>query len=118
MKYVLALCLVLLVIFTGLSQSAVNPQNYTGQWYSADNQSVYLFQNGLIYCSKYPITLSDTESINGAYSFSKNSIFLFSKGIEDLETETELFFVRNREGSFLCENADGTGKIYFIRYQE
>ena len=117
MKYALALSIVLLMIIIGLHQPVMDPQDYTGQWYSADDQSIYLFQNGLICSSRHAVPLSDTESISGAYSYCKNSILLFAEGIEGLETEKELYLVHNEDGSFLCENKDGTGEIYFIRHQ-
>ena len=117
MKYALALSIVLLMIIIGLHQPVMDPQDYTGQWYSADDQSIYLFQNGLICSSRHAVPLSDTESISGAYSYCKNSILLFAEGIEGLETEKELYLVHNEDGSFLCENKDGTGEIYFIRRQ-
>lgn len=117
MKYALALSIVLLMIIIGLHQPVIDPQDYTGQWYSAEDQSIYLFQNGLICSSRHAVPLSDTKSISGAYSYCKNFILLFAEGIEGLETEKELYLVHNEDGSFLCENKDGTGEIYFIRHQ-
>lgn len=117
MKYALALSMALLMIIIGLNQPVIDPQDYTGQWYSAKNQSVYLFQNGLIYCSKHSIALTDTDSISGAYSYGKKSILLFADGIDGLKTEKEIYLVNNNDGSFLCEHKDGSGEIYFIRYQ-
>lgn len=117
MKYLLPLCLVLLIIALGLNQPLLDPLDYTGQWYSAADQSVYLFENGLIHCQRHTIPVSHSDTISGAYSFSRHSILLFAQGIEGLETEKELYPVHKNEGSFLCENKDGTGEIYFIRYK-
>jgi len=118
MKFAFAFGMVLLVLILVLGQTAINSQDYIGQWYSADDQSIYLFQDGLIYCSKHIVALSEKDSISGAYTYSKNSILLFAKGIEGLETEQEVYLVNNEDGSFLCENKNGKGKIYFIRYQK
>ena len=105
----------ILLIIVGLSQTAWNPESICGAWYSSDDQQAYLFEEGLIFCDKYAL---DKDSLCGAYSYSKNSVYLFAKGIDDLETETEIYYFKNHDGSFLCENKDGSGKIYFIRYNE
>ena len=118
MKHILALCFVLLIIILALNQTIIDPQDFTGQWYSTKDQTVYLFQNGLIHCPKHPIAISRSDTISGAYSFSNNSIFLFAKGIDGLKTEKELYLIHRDEGSFLCENDDGDGEIYFIRYKK
>lgn len=118
MKYLLLLCLLLLVIGMGLNQTLMDPQDYTGQWYCAKDQDVYLFENGLIYCPRHSIPISDTDTISGAYTFGRHSILVFAHGVEGLETEKELYPVHKDEGSFLCENKDGTGAVYFIRYEK
>lgn len=115
MKYALTFIVTLLILIIGLNQTVMAPESYSGQWYSADDQSIYSFHEGLIYCSKYTVALSDTDSISGAYSYCKDSIVLFAQGIDGLETEKEIYLVQNKDGSFLCENPDGTGKTYFIR---
>lgn len=118
MKQATAFSIVLLLlIIVVLSQTAIDPEDFTGQWYSSNDQSVYLFQDGLIYCSKHVIPLSDTDSISGSYTYCRNSIYLFANGIDGLETAKEVYLVQRDDGSFLCENQDGTGEIYFIRYQ-
>lgn len=114
MKYVLPF-MILLLIIVGLCQPVVDLQNYTGVWYSADDQTVYLFQNGLIYCTNHAVPISGMDFVSGAYSYCINSILLFANGVEGLETEKEVFWVQNDNGSFLCENKDGSGEIYFIR---
>ena len=106
------------VLMTGLCRIAVDPSDFTGKWYSATDQSAYLFQEGLIYCSQYSVALSGTETISGAYSFGADSIFLFAEGIPGLEEERELFLVTRGAESCLCENRDGTGTSFFIRYNE
>lgn len=120
MKRLAASCVIIFLCFliAGLSQTAIDSEDFTGQWYSSTDQNVYLFQEGIIYCSKHAVILSDTISISGAYSFSRNSIFMFTKGIAGLETEKELYLVRRGDESFLCENEDGTGAVYFIRYSK
>jgi hypothetical protein len=114
-RWGIAVAVVLLVIFCVLNCTAIDPEDFTGDWYSSREQCIYHFQNGLIYCQKYPIFMSDGESVSGAYVFSGKSIFLFAEGIEGLEAEREVYLVETADESLLCEREDGTGKIYFIR---
>ncbi len=120
MKRVAVICIVLFIIciFTGLSRTALDPEDFSGLWYTAEDQRAYSFQEGLIFCSKQYPGISGVESIRGAYWYCKDSVILFAKGIEGLETEKELYLIYNGDMSCLCENKDGSGKIYFIRYNE
>ena len=120
MKRFVVICITILFCLTavGLSRSAADPDDFTGQWYSAADQSVYLFREGLIFCSRHRVPLSDKDAISGAYTFGKDRIFLFATGIPGLETERELYLITEGEECFLGENPDGTGTVYFIRYQE
>lgn len=104
------------ILIAGFCQTAMDPEAFAGQWYSSSDQSIYLFQEGLIYSPQNAIAISDTDSISGAYSYCGKSVFLFASGIKGLETEKELYLIHKGDGSFLCENKDGSGKIYFIRY--
>lgn len=101
-------------IFCALNQTAMDPADFNGDWYSSREQCIYHFQGGLIYCPKYQI-LSEGEPISGAYVFSGKSILLFAKGIQGLETEREVYLIETKEESLLCEKSDGTGQIYFVR---
>lgn len=117
MKRLAAFCILFftLMITVGLMQTAFDPNDYTGEWYSSEDQSLYLFQHGLIYCPKKAVPTSDSTFISGAYTQSKNAILLFAVGIKGLETERVVFLIQNDDVTFLCENADGTGQIFFIR---
>ncbi len=107
--------ILLLIAFSVLNQPAIDPEDFSGEWYSGQEQCIYDFREGLIYCRKYQIPVSDTESISGAYTFSGKSVYLFAVGIEGLEKEKELYLIENPEESLLCENKEGTGRIYFVR---
>lgn len=113
-RWGIAAAVVLLGIFCALNRTAMDPADFTGDWYSSYEQCIYHFQDGLIYCPKYPI-MSDNAPISGAYVFSGKSILLFAKGIQGLETEREVYLIETKEESLLCENSDGTGQIYFVR---
>ena len=114
-RAVVLIIICILFIIAGMSQTAWNPDSIRGAWYSSDDQQAYLFDEGLIFCDKYAL---DMNSLCGAYSYCKHSVFLFVTGMDGLETEKEIYYIKNRDGSFLCENKDGSGKIYFIRYDE
>lgn len=116
--FLFGIMIVLLAVIVGFSRTAFDPDAFTGKWYSAADQSVYLFQEGLIYNSKHSVPVSDKDALSGAYTCCKDSVYLFAKGIAGLETEKELFLVERNDGSFLCEREDGSGEIYFIRYKE
>lgn len=113
------LCLSILVFLLScavfLSRTALDPDAYIGQWYSAEDQRSYFFSEGLIYFGNKPEAESDTAA--GAYVYCKKSIVLYAEGIDGLETEKELYLVRKDRVCFLCENPDGSGPLYFIRYQ-
>lgn len=110
--------ILLCILGVALSRPAMDTADFTGEWYSSADQSIYLFQEGILYCAKHGIPLSEETSISGAYTFSRDSIFLFAKGIPGMEREKELYLVRKDGGSFLCENRDGTGPVYFIRSEK
>ena len=120
MKRFTAICIAVFVlaIFIMLGQTARDPAVFSGKWYSSVDQSVYVFEDGLIYCPKFKIALSKDDYISGAYTYGKDSIFLFVSGIEGLETERELYLIHKGDGSFLCDHEDGSGTIFFIRYHE
>ena len=115
---VFGIVILLLAIVAGFSQTAINPEDFSGYWYSCHDQSAYLFQEGLIYCPKERQSLPDTESICGAYAYCSDAIFLFCTGVEGMEIEKELYLIHSGDGSFLCENKNGSGKLYFARYHE
>ena len=115
---IISIVILICILMAGLCRTAVNPGDFTGKWYSPADQSVYLFQEGLIFCSRHSVPLSETQTISGAYSFGADSIFLFAEGIPGLEKERELYLITRGEERCLCESKDGVGMIYFSRYNE
>ena len=120
MKRWAVLCGALLLILFGvlLGRTAIDPADYTGEWYSYETQRLYCFQNGLIYSPKHGETVSDALPISGAYAFGRNRIFLFVEGISGLESEKQIYLVKHGSEHILCENKDGSGQIYFVRMIE
>ena len=120
MKRTAVFCIIitLIILGVGLSRTAINPEAISGEWYAADDQSIFLFENGLIYSPKNVLIFSDTGAVSGAYAYCRDSVFLFTEGIDGLEKEKQLYLVQQGVSNFLCENKDGTGKIYFIRHRK
>ena len=120
MKRIAIFCIIIISIISiiGLSQTAINPESFSGEWYASGDQRVFLFQNGLIYSPKNAVISSDAGAVSGAYTYCSDSVFLFTEGVQGLETEKQLYLVHQDVSSFLCDNKDGTGKIYFIRQRK
>ena len=114
--FCILICFGILLVFFG--RTAVDPEDFSGQWYASDTQNPYLFRDGLIYNARYAVPLSGSETVSGAYAYCKDSVLLFAEGIEGLETEKELYLIHKDDGSFLYEHKDGTGKLFFVRYHE
>lgn len=108
----MGLILLCIGILLGLSQTAMDPADFSGIWYASDDQTAYLFQEGLITGTKAP------ESMVGAYWYCRDSVFLFVRDMEGLDTERELYLNQDGEVSFLSENRDGSGKVFFLRYKK
>lgn len=105
----------LFIVVVCLSQTAVDPDDFTGHWFSSEDHSVYLFRNGLIYCPRHSVPISDADSISGAYCYGKDRVYLFAKGIQGLENGKELYLIQKDDTSILCDSRDGSGVIYFAR---
>ena len=107
--------IITLLVIAFLRQTAIDPDDYTGEWYSASGQRIYRFQEGLIYCEKHMASLSDGNGISGAYTFSGKSIALFAFDVDGLENVKELYLIENKDEAILSDRKDGSGQIYFVR---
>lgn len=117
-RFLITAVIIILAVIGMLGQTILDPADYTGEWYSANGQCVYLFREGIIYCEKHSIPLFDGSAVSGAYTFSGKSIVLFAAGAEGLETTRELYLIEHKEEIYLCDNEEGTGEIFFIRSQQ
>ena len=117
MKKWLALSVILIAAVIGilLNQTVCDPSEFSGEWYSASDQTLYLFQEGMIYCQKHPVMLLNDQPVSGAYTFSGKTVMLFASGVEGLEKERQLYLIHNKDESILCDRKDGRGKVFFIR---
>ena len=114
----LGLAIIAVALIAFLGQPAIDPEDFTGDWYSVDGQHVYRFRNGIIHCEQHFVELGDGSSFSGAYSFSGKSIQLFAIGVDGLESQKELYLVEHKEESLLSDRPDGKGAIYFVRHNE
>ncbi len=114
----LGIAIITVAMIAFLGQPAVDPEDFTGEWYSASGQHIYLFQNGIIHCEQNSVALADGSTISGAYIFAGKSVALFARGVDGLETVKEIYLVEHKDELLLCENPDGTGTIYFVRHNK
>ncbi|MDO5546095.1 MAG: hypothetical protein Q4F81_09800 [Eubacteriales bacterium] len=116
MKRWIALGIVLLILIGGgfgLAQAAVDPADYTGDWYGAEDGRLYQFHEGIITC---PEASQETEDgFCGAYVFCKDHILLFTVDPDGQSQLRELYPAGDPRGEFLSETADGAGRIVFAR---
>lgn len=98
-----------------LCGSAVDPKDFTGEWYYAGDGSVYTFRDGIVECGRHSISSGDGSAFSGAYSFAGRKIAVFFVGPDGVEEVRELYLSRNRKGDTLCERADGLEKAIFYR---
>lgn len=108
-----------LVILCGciafLFGTAVNPEDYTGEWYYCKDSARYIFKNGLIACAdRRSILLGETE-FSGAYCFAKDRATLFVIDSDGVGEVIELYLVHTSDGDILCEAEDGSGTVWFCR---
>lgn len=96
-----------------LSRTAISYEDFTGTWYSCSSGEGYLFSQGIIVCQEN--AREEAWAMDGAYNVSRDSLFLFARGVEGLETERVVYLINRNEGDLLCENSDGTGAVYFTR---
>ena len=116
MKRWIGLGIILTALIVGcclLSQTAVDPADFTGDWYGAEDGRLYQFHEGII--SRPEGTRGAEDGFCGAYLFCKDRILLFTVSPEGESRLKELYPAGNPKGEFLSESADGTGRIVFSR---
>ena len=111
---VFAIVIILFIsIFALLAQKAMNPADFTGEWYGAEDGRLYRFREGII------TGPSDAQGAGdgfcGAYVFCADRILLFTVSSDGQSELKELYPAGEPKGEFLSETADGTGRIVFSR---
>lgn len=108
----------LICTYIVLNSSALDPSDYTGAWYGAEDRQLYIFEDGLIECTEHYITLQGSDPFSGAYSFAKNKTAVFIIKADGVGEVVELHLIRSIHGDYLCETEDGSGKVWFYREAE
>ena len=105
--------LVILLVFA-LNQNAIEPEMFTGTWYSTENGNVYCFQNGII----EQIQPVKTPNIDGAYCFARNKIALYVSDLDGIDTVQTLYLASRNGTDILSMDPKGQEKAYFSRNNE
>lgn len=116
MKRWIALSIVIIILAGGLlflKRTAIDPSDFTGEWYGAEDGQLYRFHEGLIECPEN--THKDRGDFGGAYFFCGDRVILFTIESDSVSQVRELYLAGEPKGEFLCESPDGTGRIVFSR---
>lgn len=108
----------LIFVCIALNAVTLDPNNFTGIWYRADDGVPYIFQNGIIECADKEIIVLDGEVFSGAYSFAKDKAALFVVDDHGVGEVVELYLVHKPDGITLCERKDGNEIVWFRRNRE
>lgn len=114
----LGILLIFLAAALGLCCSAVAPEDFSGEWYFAEDASLYTFRDGIVECAGHSIPTADGSTFSGAYSFARKRIALFCVGPDGVGEVRELSLVRRWDGDRLCGKENGTTKAFFYRSRE
>lgn len=111
---VFAIVIVLFIsIFALFARKAVNPADFTGEWYGAEDGRLYRFREGII--TGPADTQGAGDGFYGAYVFCGDRILLFTVSTDGQSKLKELYPAGEPKGEFLSEAADGAGRIVFSR---
>lgn len=116
MKRWIAFGTVLLILLAGgimLTQTAVDPADFTGDWYGAEDGQLYQFRDGIISCPAD--TRGSADGFYGAYVFCKDRVLLFTASPDGESKLRELYPAGEPKGEFLSETPGGAGRIVFAR---
>lgn len=105
--YWIIFVILFIVVLLGGSQSLIIVDHFTGEWYSENYHEPFFFSEGII--------AYDTDPFAGAYTFSKDSVLLFTPYIEGIEEVTELYWRKDKRGELLCDQPNGIGRVFFYR---
>jgi len=108
----------LICVCIALNCKIVDPADYTGAWYRADDGVLYIFENGIIECADKEIIILDDAVLSGAYSFAKNKAAIFVVDDHGVGEVVELHLVRKSDGDMLCERVNGKSVVWFCRSKE
>ena len=102
----------ILACIIGFTRTAIEPSDFTGKWYYAEDMSAYLFHNGVIISEAHHIDMDEDEIFSGAYSFARNKIYLFLAEDNRVGELLELSLNHSSIGDTLCDSKTGTVIFY------
>ena len=108
----------LIFICIALNAKIIDPTDFTGVWYRADNGVPYKFQDGIIECTNKEIILLDDSAFSGAYIFAKDKVAIFVVDDHGVGEVVELHLIHRPDGDILCERKDGTDIAWFCRNRD
>ena len=101
----------LICVCIALNAKILEPTDFTGAWYRADDGVLYIFENGIIECADKEIIILDDAVFSGAYSFAKNKAAIFVVDDHGVGEVVELHLVRKSDGDMLCERVNGKSVV-------
>lgn len=118
-RWILGIAIVIIMAVVICLFMPVNQHSdFEGEWYSAGEGELYLFEDGIIDCQTHFYMESDEGNMSGAYAYAADKLAIFVRGIDELANVEELYLVQSNDGEVLNEAADGSGYTYFYRNQE
>ena len=108
----------LICVCIALNAKILEPTDFTGAWYRAEDGVLYIFENGIIECADKEIIILDDAVFSGAYSFAKNKAAIFVVDDHGVREVVELHLVRKSYGDMLCERVNGKSVVWFCRSKE
>lgn len=111
--FLLVLALILCLVGCAYEQDASPTAAYDGTWYFALNGAECSFTDGQIY--RYDKNALDGQSLTGIYSAAGDHIDANVAYIGSLDQVRQLYIVQGENGDYLCDQADGSGTVYFYR---
>lgn len=108
----------LICICIALNAKIIDPADFTGTWYRADDGVLYIFEDGLIECADQEVIILEENVFSGAYSFAKEKAAIFLVDDNGVGDVVELYLIHHPDGDVLCERSDGTDIVWFCRNRD
>ena len=113
-----AIITALICVCIALNTRILEPTDFTGAWYRAEDGILYIFEDGIIECADKDIIVLDDAVFSGAYSFAKDKAAIFVVDDHGVGEVVELYLVRKSDGDVLCERKDGNKIVWFCRNRD
>ena len=108
----------LICVCIALNAKILEPTDFTGAWYRAEDGMLYIFEDGIIECADKEIIVLDNTVFSGAYSFAKAKAAIFVVDDRGVGEVVELRLIHDHNGDMLCERVNGKSIVWFCRNKE